>query len=597
MLNNNNNNNNNNNTTDPNTLFTDIARYRMGNELRIRGRSYSKRNNNNNNSNNNNNNTTNNRINNNDDHFDRVKDQLVSTISLDYVIPRIQKDKCAYWLSWSPDSAYLALATNDSVDIFDSSSGELLYCLKHHTQVISIVEWFHTPYYNNKDLPEHESLPSYTGRLPRKSRSSSSLTSPYNSFVTCSLDNTINVYRNFKLVQTLTHHQDWLKSLVLSHDDQLMLSGCASSNICAYDIHASKILFDLEKAHPHEGSELNTINTLKFKHSDSNVFFSGARYGTVRAWDIRQPLKPIFNIQAHNKLNSFHFTRDDLYLLTGGRDDCLRLWDLRNIFSDNEYKTLLSTESSQLSKRGIVQEYKGHKCSGYNIGSAFINNDRQIVSGSEDNYVYIYDTQSAKLLKRNLSHKYAVHLVSASPIKDDLRVATAAIDCTSIHVYSPQPKEEQEPTPSISSKFLGAQKPTDKEVSHRISVIDYVKRISLEKLMLKYGDELFKYYHKQVNPQQIDPEFEEIFKEIEQDYQLFTKESLMIVAEMLNIDVGDDPENLPPTTILRLLTEEVDLNQLENGRTNYSNNNNNNNTNNDDDDDDDDSDDIREEVD
>ena len=35
-------------------------------------------------------------------------------------------------------------------------------------------------------------------------------------------------------------------------------------------------------------------------------------------------------------------------------------------------------------------EYKGHKCVGYNISANFINNEKNIITGSEDNRVNIY---------------------------------------------------------------------------------------------------------------------------------------------------------------------------------------------------------------
>lgn len=36
-------------------------------------------------------------------------------------------------------------------------------------------------------------------------------------------------------------------------------------------------------------------------------------------------------------------------------------------------------------------EYKGQKCVGYNISASFINNEKDVITGSEDNRILIFD--------------------------------------------------------------------------------------------------------------------------------------------------------------------------------------------------------------
>ena len=57
---------------------------------------------------------------------------------------------------------------------------------------------------------------------------------------------------------------DWIRSLVVSDDNRMMLSGCVSARICGWDVETGGMVFSLPDAHVHpEYEELNTINTLQ----------------------------------------------------------------------------------------------------------------------------------------------------------------------------------------------------------------------------------------------------------------------------------------------------------------------------------------------
>ena len=61
-------------------------------------------------------------------------------------------------------------------------------------------------------------------------------------------------------------------------------------------------------------------------------------------------------------------------------------------------------------------EYKGHKCQGYNIGAHFFGYEDFILSGSEDNHIYIYNKLTGALerkIKSQLSK--VIHLVKPRP--------------------------------------------------------------------------------------------------------------------------------------------------------------------------------------
>eukprot|EP01132_Coremiostelium_polycephalum_P004124 gene4124-5160_t len=437
-------------------------------------------------------------------------------MELDYIIP-YTTNKCPFWLSWSPDNLNISICTNDSVDIFESNSGELLYSFKDHSQVVSMLAWLnrsHTSFIDDeysssnsrkeklsKDQISNTSKSSYNNSLANRSE--------YHSFVSCSLDSTIKLYQNYKLKLTLTDHKDWLKSITISNDDQLMLSGCASSSICGWDLETGIVKFRIGQAHPPLGdTALNTINSLKFHHHDTNIFASGSRYGSWSIWDTRTDLqKPLIQVDAHNKLNTLHFTYDDQKLLSSGRDGSLKLWDIR-----------MASKFSKDLKKCLIREYKGHKCTGYNIGCSFVNNDRQIVSGSEDHLLYIYDTETGRILKRStIRHPAAVHLISPTNSQNDLRIATCEIES-----YNLPPS-----TNSSNPEFLSIFKNMEEE---------FVKEIELEvkklgkKLQSLDESNLSKFINEEITPQ----EFEQLFfsdTELENNIHIYDFDDNNIVVD------------------------------------------------------------------
>eukprot|EP01133_Synstelium_polycarpum_P018803 gene18803-22492_t len=201
--------------------------------------------------------------------------------------------------------------------------------------------------------------------------------------------------------------------------------------------------YKMEAAHPQTGSDLNTINSLKFHNMDKNLFISGSRYGSWRMWDLRQPLKdPIVHIQAHMKLNQIHMTSDDRRLLTSGRDGTLRLWDIRAVQSDP----------------------------------------------------------------------------STTTTPGDLNTLTKA----------------------------------------------YIQRVTMEKLMRKYGDKLFSFYHTNNVPPSTgstNPEFQKMFRQIEQDYMREIHQETMRLHARLGQNTGP-PGRSMDESILGILDQEIDESAL-----------------------------------
>eukprot|EP01103_Thecamoeba_quadrilineata_P016944 TRINITY_DN5835_c0_g1_i4.p2 TRINITY_DN5835_c0_g1~~TRINITY_DN5835_c0_g1_i4.p2 ORF type:complete len:259 (-),score=49.32 TRINITY_DN5835_c0_g1_i4:11-787(-) len=131
-------------------------------------------------------------------------------------------------------------------------------------------------------------------------------------------------------------------------------------------------------------------------------------------------------------------------------------------------------------------EYNQHMCTGYNISCSFFNDERQIVTGSEDNLIYIYDVTTGVVEKTLRGHPSVVHLVdncSSHPLK----LFSSSIENTSIMVWSPEtqisPETEKKNRESIRSSEL------------RESVLN-PHRKALVELTQKYGDQILKIFYK-----------------------------------------------------------------------------------------------------
>ena len=87
-----------------------------------------------------------------------------------------------------------------------------------------------------------------------------------------------------------------------------------------------------------EENYLNTINCLCFAKTNENEFLVGSRDGIAKMYDLRADPSnkgSLFKFRAHNnKLNQIIYNSTDRLLLSSGRDNTIRLWDVRMLRDD-----------------------------------------------------------------------------------------------------------------------------------------------------------------------------------------------------------------------------------------------------------------------
>eukprot|EP01114_Cavostelium_apophysatum_P021355 TRINITY_DN7431_c0_g1_i1.p1 TRINITY_DN7431_c0_g1~~TRINITY_DN7431_c0_g1_i1.p1 ORF type:complete len:495 (-),score=65.33 TRINITY_DN7431_c0_g1_i1:40-1524(-) len=406
-----------------------------------------------------------------------ISGHLIKKLDLVQLLGENKKDNasvgCLFCLK-IVDEDLVATSCGDLIELYNVHTGELVESLRDHTEIITSLQWFHRdPHSTAGSRGKEEDIGDDGDTFV-----------PNGSFFSGSLDKTIKLWKNYKVTATFKEHCDWIRCLSLSQDNRQLLSGCVSSSIYGWDIEAGgKVLFRITNAHMSQACpDLNTINGLQFCNKSSSMFMSGARDGTINLYDTRTLPQPVHVFQAHNaKLNSISFSKDDLRILSGGRDSHLRLWDVRKL------QDAVSPNLTQ-SKNALISEYNKHRCSGYNVVCSFYNDENNIITGSEDKKVYIYDTRTGNVEKTLDDHPSVVHLVHSSD-QMPLTIVSSTIENCAAFVWSPTTTT----TESVQEKNtqLSALVPTDEQ-----DAFLHTHRAAVETLMRKHGDSILKLFHK-----------------------------------------------------------------------------------------------------
>lgn len=201
--------------------------------------------------------------------------------------------------------------------------------------------------------------------------------------------------------------------------DKYLVSGCVSALIYLWDPITGQPIYYFKNTQGVPSAEeeaLNTINCLNFSRTTEDLFLAGARDGIAKLYDIRCDPKThgsVMTFRAHNnKLNQIVFNHNDRLMLSSGRDNSVRLWDVRMIQSSikafdqhDEYHKIPP----------FLMEYKGHKCQGYNIAASFFGYEDFILTGSEDSAIYIYNKNTGCVERKIPTKSKVVHLVKPVP--------------------------------------------------------------------------------------------------------------------------------------------------------------------------------------
>ena len=338
-----------------------------------------------------------------------LKSFLIRNISSDYfllsnpqnvAINSMNKEGCVFAMNFNDTGNLLGSSNHhNSIEIWDMKEKKIKKVINSHTEIVTGIEFFH-----KKEDNEY--------------------------FITCSLDKTIKLWKNYKNIHTFLEHSDWVRCISIRGDNTQFLSGCVSSVVKLWDIPTQRVIGNIINQ-TSDANALTTVNSLNFFNTDPNLFLIGLRSGEVKICDSRVNNKNdnfiknvgiINTFKAHkNKLNTIKLTKNDKYMLTSGRDSLLKLWDIRKIPKNDETPI-------------CVNEYNKHKCAGYNIECNYYLNENYLMTGSEDGNILIYD-----IINPNIYYKYKTSLKCINLIKqipNTLSIAYTGLEDISIFVWS-----------------------------------------------------------------------------------------------------------------------------------------------------------------
>ena len=208
-------------------------------------------------------------------------------------------------------------------------------------------------------------------------------------------------------------------SIRFSGDGRELVAGTNRDSIVVYDIESRQVL------HHIEGHD-NDVNAVCFADKSSpHIIYSGSDDATIKVWDRRsmgdrrEAGAFVGHIEGLTYIDS---KGDGRYILSNGKDQSMKLWDLRMVMSTDRFRDTDPTRHTRNSgfdyRTGRYNEdnwdvhphdnslvtYRGHKVLNTLIRCHFsppnATNSRYVYSGSRDGKVYVYnmDATIAKVI-------------------------------------------------------------------------------------------------------------------------------------------------------------------------------------------------------
>lgn len=257
--------------------------------------------------------------------------------------------------------------------------------------------------------------------------------------ITCGADKTVklwNPYIKLKL-QTFTGHSQEVLDADCSWDHAYLISGSADKQVIYTDVSTAKVI---RKYRAHAGR----VNVVRFNLEESNIVISGSIDGKVKFWDVRtRSYEPIQEIDDC-KDSVTYIDLNAQQVLVSCLDKRVRLYDIRfgkmycdfigkqvtcSTLSKDDQCILVSVLDDRLllfdkSSGELLSEYKGHVNKNYHLENSMNQGCSQILSGSEDGYVYSWNVLDSSIrFKLKHGNNKTVHSLSYHPEENKMMTA------------------------------------------------------------------------------------------------------------------------------------------------------------------------------
>ncbi|KAI9778246.1 MAG: hypothetical protein M1839_008270 [Geoglossum umbratile] len=314
-----------------------------------------------------------------------------------------------YSVAFSHNSAWLASASEDqTVKIWDASSGECLQTLEGHSDLVWSVAFSHNSAWLASasldqtvkiwDASSGECLQTLEGH----SNSVQSVAFSHNSawLASASWDQTVKIWdtSSGECLQTLEGHSNSVQSVAFSHNSAWLASMSDDRTVKIWDTSSSECLQTLE-------GHSNLVQSVAFSHN--SAWLASASWDrTVKIWDTSSG-ECLQTLEGHsNGVYSVAFSHNSAWLASASLDRTVKIWD---------------TSSGE-----CLQTLEGHSNGVYSV--AFSHNSAWLASASKDLTVKIWDANSCECLQTLEGHSDSVRSVAFS--HNSAWLASASKDLT-----------------------------------------------------------------------------------------------------------------------------------------------------------------------
>ncbi|KAL1825900.1 hypothetical protein ACET3Z_012678 [Daucus carota] len=252
-------------------------------------------------------------------------------------------------------------------------------------------------------------------------------------------------------------------SVKFSTDGQELVAGSSDDAIYVYDLVANKLSLRID-------AHTSDVNTVTFADESGNLIYSGSDDNLCKVWDRRcfKPKgKPAGILIGHLEGVTYLDSRGDgRYLISNGKDQTIKLWDIRRMSSSSNCKPVLRkydwdyrwmdypcpTRNFTHPNDQSVATYRGHavlrtliRCY---FSPAHSTGQKYIYTGSHDSCVYIYDVVSGTQVAKLKHHKSTVRDCNWHPYYPMLVSSGWDGD-----VVKWEPGNEEAPAPSVKGRI------------------------------------------------------------------------------------------------------------------------------------------------
>ena len=184
------------------------------------------------------------------------------------------------------------------------------------------------------------------------------------------------------------HMKSDLYSVEFDPNGKFIATGGYNNAVTLYDLERNTIVNRFE-------GHTSSVCSVVF-NPFGNLLVTGGKDKTIKFWDISSG-DCIHSIDKHlGEVTSLQMSKTGDRLLSCSKDNLNRLWDIRKLENTNQQSS-------------VQQKFKGHQNAYKNfIRCKFGSKERVVISGSEDGFVYIWDTLTGQLIhKLGSSNKFS----------------------------------------------------------------------------------------------------------------------------------------------------------------------------------------------